>query len=143
MKNKRDLGEYLAGCLIGTVRGKVGNSTFRDNVFEHDYHTPSSVLSWNKYRLTFYDEGSVIRIVVDRAEGIGRLHSRINTFLQKEDKKVINRIDLIDKKTEVEVIAYMTPRQNSSGRTNDESKIYHALYRSVIKPILIATMKTE
>jgi hypothetical protein len=138
----RDLSNYIAASTVRTVKEKVGGKvTFRDGAFERDPKAENGFYSWNHFRIRVYDEGGAIRFVIDRKiSDVGDLRYRIHPDLQGKDKKVFSGVDVKDVSAEeVEVMARFVKRSNSSGRTQNEQTVYHALYRSVIKPILVAT----
>jgi hypothetical protein len=137
-----DLSRYIAVNTVNTVKERVGGKvSFRDRAFELDPQNETGFYSWNHFRIRVYDEGAAVRFVIDRkAVDVEDLRYRIHPELKGRDREVFDSVEVeVLSDEEVEVEAHFTKQQNSSGRVQNEKRLYHALYRSVIRPIIIAT----
>lgn len=138
----RNLSEYIAGRTIRTVMERVGGkATFRYQAFEMVPGDGSSFHSWNNFDVEVSDAGRFIDFVVRRRQGeMEDLFLRIHPDLKGRDKEVVGKVVVYgDSPDQVLIRAEMARASNSSGRMQNENRLYNSLYRSTIKPILIAT----
>src|SRR3989344_2035847 len=134
-----DLSNYLARRTCQHVHEAAGRgSSFRDKLFTLD--PDGEIPIWGDYRIAFKDEGTIIKVLINRgSKKLEDIFGKIgNIEVESKYQDVITSVEVKDEKGKVSVEARMKYKDNASGRTQNKDKLFFAIYHAAVKPILKA-----
>lgn len=125
------------------MRDKVNvHSGFHNDLFHVDQTDECSFKVWGGYRVSIYDEGSVVRVVLN--EGEGNFES-VNERLDLPDarQKGVSEVERKISQSGLEISVRFTPHKNRDGRIQNKDAVYAAVKKEAIKPLLAAVYSSE
>ncbi|MEK6855363.1 MAG: hypothetical protein AABX73_04030 [Nanoarchaeota archaeon] len=142
-----DLSDYFARRTYQHILEIAGKSrvTFRNGVFGYNSEYPSSLQVWKDYEIRFVDKGRTIDVVLNsHRKPFSNAAKRLSDLRVSRDyKEIFDDIAVRSEESHLVFEVQAVPKKNSSGRTQNEDKLFYALYQSVVKPILSFLFEIE
>lgn len=133
---RKDISNYLAKQTAEHLKSKVGSSTFAGRIFESE---ENQLTAHGGYRLSFIDNDSLIRIIVDRNyEKLGELEDSLkNLNVPRKYAGVLESVSVSSGADDgVYVDLHMKIRASSGKRVSNEERIFHAVFHTAVRRIL-------
>lgn len=146
----RDMGEALARRTCSHVIESAGGPDSKyvrgleeAGLFKCNSDLNNRVIVWYRYRLTYYDDGPDIRVVVDRTGGDipQDFANKFNKLkVPSNYREVISRVESHLEGKELTLRVRFVSRSNTAGRTQNEDKLFYAIHNCISKPVFSAIL---
>ena len=139
-----DLSKYSAGRYCAHMHEIVGKSggRFASGIFKVDPSESNCFSASGGYRISIEDYGNYMRVTFNgKKVNAGLLKNKIGELtVPTKYRNVLSSLKIDEREGRLSVDARFVPRNNASGRSQNEDHIYFSIRNVVIKPVFSAIL---